>query len=127
MADTAAESEATDTGRGDDAAGGGHAEGVRGVVDVPPGRAPLDPHRARGRIDAHALHWREVDHQPVVADTETGAVVPAATDGNEEVALAREGDGGNHVRDARAARDEAGLTVDHRVVDRAGGVVAVVA
>ena len=124
VADAAAEGEAADAGGGDDAAGGRQAEGVGGVVDVAPGAAALDAHGAVRRIDADALHRDEVDHQAVVADAEAGAVVPAAADGDEEAVLAGEVDGGDHVGDVRAAGDQRGLAVDHRVVDLAGGVVA---
>jgi hypothetical protein len=53
--------------------------------------------------------------------------VAAASHGDEKIALAREADGGPDVGGAGAARDEAGMTIDRTVPDRAGGMVMRVA
>ena len=65
-------------------------ERVRRVVDVAPGAAAADAHGARRRIDADALHARQVDDQPVVAHAEAAAVVAAAAHREQQVVLARE-------------------------------------
>ena len=52
---------------GDDAAGGGQAEGLRLAVDVGPGGPALRRARCARRVDAHAAHGGEVDHQAAVA------------------------------------------------------------
>ncbi len=115
----ATKGKAADAGGGDEAARCRHSEGVGGVVDLAPGAAALDAHGPRFRIDANALHLREVDHQPGVAGAEAGAVVAAPADSEEQVVLAGEGDGGDHVGDVGATGDHCGTLVDHAVVDRA--------
>src|SRR5258708_11515842 len=47
----------------DDAGRHCEAEPVGGVVDVALGAACADPRRASSRIDAHALHHRQVDDE----------------------------------------------------------------
>ena len=79
-----AEGEARDAGGRDDAKGHGQAERVGGVIDVARRAAGIDPNGAARRIDAHALHQRQVDHQTVVAAAKAGAVVAAAPDGDEQ-------------------------------------------
>ena len=123
----AAEGEARDAGGRDDAEGHGQAERVGGVVDVARRAAGIDPHGAARRIDAHALHQREVDHQAVVAAAEARAIVAAAPDGDEQALVAAEVHRGDDVGDVHAARDQARPLVDHAVVQRTGGVVVGVA
>jgi hypothetical protein len=53
--------------------------------------------------------------------------VAAASHGHEEIALAREPDGGPDVGGAGAARHKPGTTIDRTVPDGAGGVVLRVA
>jgi hypothetical protein len=53
--------------------------------------------------------------------------VAAASHGDEQIALAREADGGPDVGGAGAAGHEPGMTIDRAVPDRAGGVVRRVA
>ena len=73
-----AEGQTADAGGRDDAARGRQAEGVGGVVDVAPRAATEHQRRAGDGIDPDAAHAREVDHDAVVTDAETGAVVTAA-------------------------------------------------
>ena len=65
---------------GDDAAGGRQAERLRLAVELAPGDAALGARRPPRRVDAHALHRRQVDHQAAVADGVAGDVVAAAAD-----------------------------------------------
>ncbi len=111
VAEPTAERQPADAGGGDDAAGSRHAEGMGGAVHVRPGRAARDAHRATLRVDADAAHQGEIDDETIVADAEARAVVPAATDGNEQPVIAREVDGGDHVRGIGAANDQRGPTV----------------
>ena len=120
---SAAERDAGDAGRRDDAAGRREAERLRLVVEVAPRRAPLDARRFRVRVDAHRVHRRQVDHQPVVADGRARDVVPAAHDREPKIAIAGEIDGREHVGCARTPRDDRRLLVDHRVPHRACLVV----
>ena len=123
----AAERQPGDAGGRDRARGHREPERVCRVIDIALGAARLDAHRARGRIDAHALHCREVDHQAVVAAAEAGAVMAAAADREQEAVLAREGHGGDHVGDVQSSHDHEGPLVDHAVVEGAGVVVARIA
>ena len=81
VADAAAERQAADAGGGDDPARRRQAELVRGPVDLAPGAAAADAHRARRRVDLDVAQRREVDHDAVVADAEAAAVVAAAAHG----------------------------------------------
>ena len=83
----------------------------------------LDAHCPRGRVDANAAQRGEIDHEPVVAGSEPWPVVGAAPDGQQQVIVASEMHGGDHVGDIRAAHDEPGVTVDHAVVDATGLIV----
>ena len=119
----AAEREASDAGRGDDAARHGEAEGVGGVVHVAPGRASLDAYGPRLRVYADAVHVAEVDDESPVADAEARRVVTSAADRQRQPLAPRVADGGDHVGDVGAADDALGVPVDHPVVDAAGVVV----
>ena len=88
IAGAAAERQAGDAGGRDDAERHGQPEGVGGVVDVARRAARLDAHRPVRRIDAHALHHRQIDDQAVVAAAEAGAVVAAAADRDQQALLA---------------------------------------
>src|SRR6476619_5959950 len=74
------------------------------------------PHGARRRIDPHSIHKREIDHQAIVTTAEPRSIMPAATDGCEQLLLAAEAHRGDHVSHIRATRDEQRSFVDHRVV-----------
>src|SRR5207248_9043868 len=81
-----------------------------------------------GWVDANARHRREVDDDAVVNGREAGDAVAAAADGDREIVAAREADGRDHVRGARAADDEGRrVAVVRAVPDPAGLGVAVVA
>ena len=79
-----------------------------GVVQIAQRAPALDAGGARVGIDAHAVHRREVDDQPVVDSAQPGAVVAAAADGDEDVVVSREVDRGDDVGDVDAVGDEAG-------------------
>ena len=106
VAHAAAEGQAGDAGGGDDAEGDGQPIGMSGVVDVAGCAARLDPNRPACRIDPHAFHRGQVDHEPVVDAAEAGSVVPAAADGHTKIVFASEVDRGDDVGDVRAAGDD---------------------
>src|SRR5207302_9243661 len=76
-AEPATERQPADTGIGDRAAGGGQAEGLRLAIEIGPGGAAFGPRRALRRIDAHAAHASQIDHQAALAHGDPGGVVPA--------------------------------------------------
>ena len=124
VTEAAAEREAAHAGRRDDPAGRRKAVLVRRAVDLAPRAAAADADRARLGIDLDVLQRREVDHDPVVAGPEPGAVVPAAADGQQQAAVASEADDARDLVCVGAARDQRRPPVDHRVVDLARLVVA---
>src|SRR5579872_1891251 len=124
VAEAAAEGNATDPRGGDDPAGEGKAEGVGGMIDVAQCAAGFHPGCLCLRVDVNAFHLREVDHEAVVAATETCAVVAAAADRGQETGFAGETERLDDIRDVCAAGDQGGMFVDHAVVLLTGGVVA---
>jgi len=91
---------------------------VGGVIDVSPRTSRFDPHGPRIGIDPNARHLGQVDDQPVLHQSEPGAVVTAAPDRGVEAVFAAEVHGRDHVRDAGALGYQSRTLVDHRVVDR---------
>ena len=93
VADAAAEGHSANTRGGDDAAGSRQAEGVRWRDRTLAEQRPtFDPRRARCRIDAHPIHRRQIEDQSVVDSAQPGAVVPAATDRQQQTLFAGEVD-----------------------------------
>jgi hypothetical protein len=88
--------------------------------------AGADTHRARSGIDAHAGHQGEVDHETIVADPQTSTIVATAANGDEQVVLATETDSRDHIRYIRTTCDQAGVAVNHGIVDLASGVIALI-
>ena len=127
VGDAAVERQPGDAGLGDDPAGGGQAKRRGHLVDVGPGRAALNVHGARGGVEAHAAHLREIDDQAVVAHGSAGHVVPTAANGERQLVLVGEAHGGRDVVGVGAARDDGRIPVDHPVPDAAGVVVVRVA
>jgi hypothetical protein len=61
--------------------GDGQAEGVGGVVDLAPRRAPLHAGGARLRVDPHAVQAGQVEEDAVVDAAQAAAVVAPAANG----------------------------------------------
>ena len=59
------------------------------MIDIAPRTARAHPHRAVRSVDAHALHHRQVDDQPIVATSQPRSIVAAAAYGDEEFARTR--------------------------------------
>ena len=76
-----------------------------------------------GRVDAYAIHRRQVDHQPVVTGGLARPAVAAAPNGDEQVALTREVDGVRRVGRRLAAGDQRGALVVHAVPQCSQAVV----
>ncbi len=82
---------------------------------------------ASARIHLDALHQRKIDHETAIAHGIARDVVPAASNGDDQIVLAREVDGADHILRRLAAGDQSGSAVDHGVPDLACLVVASVA
>ena len=117
VAQAAPERDSPDAGGGDDPARRGQPMGLGGPVELAQGGAAADPCGACLRVDLHAVHRREVDHQPVLAGAQPGAVVATAAHRQRQVALARERDRPGDVARTAAARDQRRPLVDRSVVD----------
>lgn len=85
----------------------------------------LGPGGARRRVDPDPLHWREIDHEPAVADCVTSDAVAAGAHCHQQLPLAGEANRGDDVGDSRAAGDAGGAAVDRSVPDRARVVARV--
>ena len=123
-ADAPAERQAGDAGVGDDPAHGRQPEKLRLAVELAPEHAGLRPRRPRLRVDSDALHRREVDYQPPIADRVPADAVTTGTHRDQEIALARETHRRDHIGHARAAGDVGRTAVNSPIPDPAGSVVA---
>ena len=123
VADPAAQGQPADPGGGHDPARGGQTVGVRGVVDVSPGRAAGHAGPPGGRVDAHVPHRRQVDHQPAVVGAEPGSAVAAAAHGQLQTGVPGEIHRRHHVGGLLRADDGGRAPVEHAVVDAPGLVV----
>ena len=85
------------------------------AVDIAEETSGLRAREPRRRVDPHAAHQRHVEHQAVLAHGKTGDVVAAALDRERQPVLARRANAGDDVGDTKAANDDGGSPVDHRV------------
>jgi len=125
-AETAPEREAGYTGHRDDPEGGRQPEHLRLVVELAQCEPGLGLGGTSGRVDADALHGREVEHQAPVAYRLARDAVSTASDGEQQILSPCEVHAAEHVGHARAADDQGRATVHHAVEYRPSGVVAVV-
>ena len=117
-ADPAAERQARDARVRDDPRRRGQAERLRLAVELAEQDARLHARGARLRVDTHALQQAEVDDERIVRDGQAREAVPAAPNGDRQPVLAAEPHRRDHVRHARAARDQRRPPVDRAVPDR---------
>src|SRR4030095_16005163 len=89
---------------------------LRLAVEFTPGHSALGACCATERINVDALHERQFEHQPIVADGPAGNVMTAATHGQFEPVSAREVYRVNDVGIAQAAGNQCGPAIDHTVV-----------
>ncbi len=123
VAETAAHREPADAGGRDEAEHGGQAVQLRLAVDIAQCAAGLRARGVRLRVDPHATHQRQVDHQAAFAYRQAGDVVAATPNRDQQIVLARESKCLHDVHAADAAHDQAGTAVDHAVPDLARLVV----
>jgi hypothetical protein len=87
---SAAERQARNAGGRDSADRRRETEGLRLAIEVGPEHARLRSDDARDRVDADALHARQVDHQTAIADRLASNAVTAAFYRDEQTMLASE-------------------------------------
>ena len=76
------------------------------------------------RIDANHTHRGQIDHQPVIRNSQPDHAMSAATHADFEAEIAGSQNRGPHVRDSATASDQPWSPVDHRVPYRPRRVVA---
>lgn len=104
--------------------GGGETEGLRLPIELAKCQARLGANGSPCGIDVDALHARQIDHQPTVANRLAGDAVAAAADRDQKIVLAPEANTRDYVRRASASRDDGRSPIDASVVNRAGGIIA---
>src|SRR5262245_23743534 len=82
------------------------------MIEVAPQRSTLRVSYPRLRIDANALHGRQIDDQAAVVGPVSRGAVASAANRNEQPEQAREVDRVLDVRDPCASRDEGRAAVD---------------
>jgi hypothetical protein len=105
VANAAAEGEAGDAGRADDAPGRDQPVPLGRRVEVEPGGAALADGQAGVGVDIDRPHPREVNHETVVHHTVAGRVVAATAHGDLQRVRPCEVQGGGDVLGVEAARD----------------------
>ena len=63
---------------------------MRGMIDIAPDASATDGDRAGRRIDSRVFDRREIDHQTVIANSQTACVVTAAADGDKQIVISGE-------------------------------------
>ena len=97
--------------------------GLRGPVEVSPGRARLGVGHPRRRVDRDPAPAREVDRDAAVAESVTGHVVSAAANGERQRGAPRRLDRAAHVVVRLDLDYGRRPPVDHAVEERSRGVV----
>jgi hypothetical protein len=114
-AETAAERE-TGGPRVRDGTGCGREPERRALtIELAEQRAGLEIRRLRPGIDAHAAHWRKVDHDSTVARRFSGRAVSTGPHRREQLVFASEVHRAHHVTRTDACGDQRGALVDASV------------
>lgn len=114
---TSAQGQTGNPRRRDDAGRDRQAVSVGCTVHVGPPATRAHPNRVRCGIHSHVSDWRQVDHQTVVADAQTGGVMAAAPNRNPQAVGFRHSHRGDHVGDVGALSNQRRFAIDHGVRD----------
>ena len=60
------------------------------MINVAPDASAANRDRAGRRIDSGVLNRREIDHETVIANSQTARVVAAAADGDKQIVISGE-------------------------------------
>jgi hypothetical protein len=120
------EGEAGNAGIGDDARRGSQVERLGLVVEFPQLNTGLGAGRAPERIDAHAFHLGQVNHETPVTEGVARNAVPTSSDGHQQVVGAGKIDGINHVGHASTADNQGGPFANHSIPDGTSFLVALI-
>ena len=81
---------------------------MRSMIDVAPDASAAGCDGASRRIDSRVFDRREIDHQTVIANSQTACVVTAAADGDKQIVISGEiHASGLRLRHPRTARSTA--------------------
>ena len=87
MTDAAAQGQSADASCGNDSARGRESERMRGMIDVAPDASAAGCDGASRGIDSRVFDRREIDHETVIANSQTACVVTAAADGDKQIVI----------------------------------------
>ena len=90
MTDSAAQGQSADASCGNDSARRRESERMCGMINVAPDASAADCNGASLRIDSRVFDRREIDHQTVIANSQTACVVAAAADGDKQIVISGE-------------------------------------
>src|SRR6202453_2483297 len=96
------------------------------MIHMAPQRASADHYGLLLEVHMNMVQRRKIDHQSVVAHSQTAGVVPAATNRHEQALLPGELYRRHDIGYVGAARDQSWAPLDHRVVHFASSFVACV-
>jgi hypothetical protein len=117
ISNAATKRESGDSSRCDDAARGRHAECVGRVIESAPGDATFGTNGSSLRIDADAIHRREINDHATIVCAKARHAVGTAPDRKILSLLASKLDRCHHIRGIGASHDHGGPPIDHPVVD----------
>jgi hypothetical protein len=117
MPHSAAQRQAGDTSARDDAGRHSQSESVGGMIYVAPLAPRANQNRARGRIHSDEVNRRQIDHQSVITDPQTGGVVAAATHGDLQTRGFRHSHGRYNIGHIGTLSYQPGAPIDHCVVN----------
>ena len=87
MTDAAAQSQSADASCGNDSARRRESERMCGMINVAPDASAAGCNGASRRIDSRVFDRREIDHQTVIANSQSACVVTAAADGDKQIVV----------------------------------------
>src|SRR5579859_1477003 len=124
MSPTGPQREASNARRRDGTKRRSKTEALGLAVEFAQCQTGLSAHSFAGRIDAYALHRREIDHQGIVVDAFARQAMSATTYGHQNIVLASKAHTLDHVSCASATCHDCRMSVDHGVGNFSRGIIA---
>jgi hypothetical protein len=100
---------------------------MSGVIHVALRATRPHPYSAIRRIDPHPPHKGEINHQPVIATSQSRPIVTSAAYGGEKIVFPTKSHGEDYIGYIGATSDEQWPLVDHAIIQLAGFLVTLVA
>src|SRR5437016_672968 len=127
MPDSSAQCQSADASRRNNSAWSREPEDMRRMIDIAPGASSAYDCRARRRVNARVFHWREVDDEAVITNSQASRVMSSTADCQKQILVSRKIYRLNYIRDVGTASYQPRPFVDHCIVHFAGVVVTLVA